>query len=48
MGFFSQMQITLDFFSPGFVQYLDFFLDALGITSAGGPVNLLLGDSGVG
>jgi hypothetical protein len=36
----------LDFFSPGFVQYLDLFLAAPGITSAGGPVNLLLGDAG--
>jgi hypothetical protein len=36
----------LDFFSPGFAQYLDFFLASPGITSAGGTVNLLLGDSG--
>jgi len=36
----------LDFFSPGFAQYLDLFLDAPGITGAGGTVNLLLGDAG--
>jgi hypothetical protein len=36
----------LDFFSPGFVNYLDLFLDSPGITIAGGTVNLLQGDLG--
>jgi hypothetical protein len=36
----------VDFFSFEYVQYLDFFLASPGITSAGGTVNLLLGDAG--
>jgi hypothetical protein len=36
----------LDFFSPGFAQFLDFFVAPPGITGAGGAVNLLAGDDG--
>jgi hypothetical protein len=45
-GFIFSDANHLDFFSPGFVQYLDLFLAAPGITSAGGPASLLLGDAG--
>jgi len=45
-GFIFPDPTNLYFYSPGFAQYLTLFLASPGITSAGGTVDLLLGDAG--
>jgi hypothetical protein len=45
-GFIFPDPTNLYFYSPGFEQYLDLYLVSPGITSAGGTVNLSLGDAG--